>query len=126
MNARQVLYIDDDEDDQEIFQMALSEINDDIRCITTYDARLALNKLATQEWVPDLIFLDLNMPFMTGADFLEETKKQRDLHLIPIIVLSTSAQASIIQTMKEKGARDFLTKPGSYRELVSQLKSILR
>jgi DNA-binding response OmpR family regulator len=126
VNTRQILYIDDDDDDQEFFQFAVNQISDGIHCIITHDARLALHKLTTREWVPDIIFLDLNMPVMTGRQFLEEARKRKELNVIPVVILSTSAQLSTIRLMKEEGAQDFVTKPSSVHELAGRLKLILR
>jgi len=125
MIARQLLYIDDDEDDQELFQMAITEISNAFNCIAAYDATSALQKLISWEWKPDAIFLDLNMPEMSGRDFLKAIRAINELKDIPVFVLSTSSQPAIIQMVKEMGARDFITKPGSYPELVRILQSLL-
>jgi len=126
MKIRQLLYIDDDEDDQEIFQMAITEINDSIDCIAAYDASKALQKLINAEWKPDFIFLDLNMPVMDGQKFLQEVRKRNELKDIPVIIWSTSSHPSIIQLLKEMGAHDFITKPDSYPLVVRVLESFLR
>jgi CheY-like chemotaxis protein len=125
MRCRQLLYVDDDEDDQELFQMAVAEIDTGIECISAFDATTALQKLMDSEWKPDVIFLDLNMPVIDGREFLKRIRRRNDLHDIEVIVLSTSSHPSIIQSLKELGARDFVTKPGSYPELVNLLQSWL-
>jgi DNA-binding NarL/FixJ family response regulator len=126
MNFRQLLYIDDDEDDQELFQMAIAEIDDAIECFSELDATNALQKLIESEWKPDAIFLDLNMPNMNGREFLKELRRIRELNEIEVIVLSTSSHPSIVKSLKEMGVRGFITKPGSYQELVRVLQSCLR
>jgi len=126
MKIRQLLYIDDDEDDQEIFQMAITEINDSIHCIAANDALEALQKLINAEWKPEVIFLDLNMPVMDGQEFLQEVRKRNELRDIPVIIWSTSSHPSIVQLLKEMGAHDFITKPDSYPQLVKVLESLLR
>jgi CheY-like chemotaxis protein len=126
MNLRQLLYIDDDEDDQELFQMAIAEIDNAIECISELDATNALQKLIGSEWKPDAIFLDLNMPNMNGREFLKQVRRIEDLNAIEVIVLSTSSHPSIIKSLEEMGVRAFITKPGSYPELVRVLQSCLR
>jgi CheY-like chemotaxis protein len=126
MKCRQLLYVDDDEDDQELFQMAVAEIDDGIECISAFDATTAWRKLMDSEWKPNLIFLDLNMPVIDGWEFLKRIRRRNDFNDIEVIVLSTSSNPSIIQSLKEMGARDFITKPGSYPELVNLLQSWLR
>lgn len=122
MNPRELLYIDDDEDDQELFRMAVGEMNDQIKCISSLNAREALIKLENQEWTPDAIFIDLNMPVMTGQQFLQESRKRNVLNGIPVIILSTSHNPATIRTLKSMGAQDFLIKPGSYLELIQILE----
>lgn len=126
MNVRQLLYIDDDEDDQELFQMAITEINGSINCIAANSAFDALQKLINAEWKPEVIFLDLNMPVMDGQEFLREVRKRNELRNIPVIIWSTSSHPSVIQVLKEMGAHDFITKPDSYPQIVTVLESLLR
>lgn len=125
MAFRNLLLIDDDDEDQEIFITATSSISDSIQCTALSDASKALHRLTRKELTPDVIFLDLNMPVMNGQQFLAEIKKTEALKHIPVIIFSTSSQPSTIQAMKSLGAHAFITKPGLFDELVSILKPIL-
>lgn len=125
MPYRNILLIDDDEDDTEIFLTATEEISDKIICNTFFSAFVALKKLSAKEITPEVIFLDLNMPVMNGQQFLVEIKKNADLKSIPIIIFSTTSHIATIQTVKDLGAHDFITKPGRYDELVTLLKPLL-
>lgn len=125
MRFKNLLLIDDDEEDQEIFMTATSSISNSIECVAVSDASKALQRLSVKELNPDVIFLDLNMPVMNGQQFLAEIKKRDSLRDIPVIIFSTSSQPSTIQAMKNLGAHDFITKPGLFDELVSILKPIL-
>jgi CheY-like chemotaxis protein len=120
-----LLLIDDDEDDQEIFLTALSGISGSAKCTTFSNAREALEKLAKKHVNPDVIFLDLNMPLMNGQQFLTEIKKIETLKNIPVIIFSTSSQSSTKQQTKELGAYDFITKPDTFAELVQILKPMI-
>lgn len=124
MLYRNILLIDDDEDDHEIFLSALENVSDSVNCVTLSNAVIALKKLTSNELQADLIFLDLNMPLMNGQEFLAEIKSRQDLQEIPVIMLSTSASHSTAQQSKDLGAADFITKPDSYDELVRILKTI--
>jgi len=75
MPYSRVLLIDDDEDDQEIFLSAMSEVSTSAVCTAESSARLALQKLENREISVDVIFLDLNMPIMDGKQFLAALKK---------------------------------------------------
>lgn len=125
MRYHNILHIDDDEDDQEIFFTALEQVSKEISCISLNDASDALQKLSTNEIIPDLICMDLNMPGMNGLQFLGEIQKNAILQHIPVIVFSTSSNFLTIELTKQLGAFDFITKPGNYNELVNILTRIL-
>ena len=125
MTYRNLLLIDDDEDDQEIFLAALARVPARISCISISSAYAALQKLINKEIQPDVIFLDLNMPIMNGQQFLVEIKKNDGLKHIPVIIFSTSSHLGTIQLTKDLGAMDFITKPNKFDDLVSILRSFL-
>jgi len=66
MRYKNILLIDDDDEDQEIFLSAVEEVSNSASCIAFSGATEALKKLATKDINPDVIFLDLNMPIMNG------------------------------------------------------------
>lgn len=125
MTYKNVLLIDDDEDDQEIFLDAVMEVSTSITCNAISNAVEALNKLVSKILEPEVIFLDLNMPIMDGEQFLKEIKLHPELREIPVIIYSTTSVEQIILKMKSMGAHDFITKPNSFFELKSILKSLL-
>lgn len=125
MRFKNLMLIDDDEEDQEIFLAALNEISDTITCDTYNEASGALQILKSGNAQPDAIFLDLNMPVMNGQQFLMEIKKIDELKNIPVIIISTSSHNGTIQLTKELGAYDFVTKPNNFDNLVGLLKPFL-
>jgi CheY-like chemotaxis protein len=118
MKYSNLLIIDDDLDDQEIFCSALNQVSPHVACLALTNGMEALRKLKAKELNPDAIFLDLNMPIMSGQEFLIEIKQIERLDSIPVIIFTTSASPATIQETKELGAADFITKPHSYDELV--------
>lgn len=115
--------IDDDVDDQEIFSMALKYVDLPVTCITADDCGEALKKLAQDtSFIPDYIFLDLNMPKMNGKQCLKEIKKQAHLKHIPVIMYTTSLNQRDIAETKEIGASTYIIKPSNISELASVLK----
>lgn len=123
---KNILLIDDDYDDQEIFVMALEEISDSVKCIALTDAQNALELLEKKELTPDVIFLDLNMPVMNGQQFLVEIKKKEELKKIPIIIFSTSFHQATIELTKLLGAKDFITKPSNLPDLIEILTPLIK
>ncbi|HET7002966.1 MAG TPA: response regulator [Puia sp.] len=125
MQYKRILLIDDDEDDQELFQLALGELNNNIDCTVMAGAREALVYLKSEPKATDLIFLDLNMPIMTGQQFLAEIKHQPAIRGIPIIILSTTLGPPSVSDEESLGAMQFFTKPGNFHELKKILQNIL-
>ena len=119
--------IDDDDDDQEIFTLALSNIDEAINCITANDGIDALHKLNLDDsFIPDFIFLDLNMVRMNGRECLVEIKKIQRLQGVPIIIYSTSSEQKDISETKLLGAADYIVKPPSMTQLEKRLEQVLR
>jgi DNA-binding response OmpR family regulator len=119
--------IDDDDDDQEIFSLALNNIDQAISCVTANDGIDALHKLNIDNtFTPDFIFLDLNMVRMNGLECLAEMKKIQRLQNIPIIIYSTSSEQKDISASKLLGAADYIVKPPSMAQLEKRLEQVLR
>ncbi|OXA75913.1 hypothetical protein B0A65_20385 [Flavobacterium frigidimaris] len=116
MAYKNILQIDDDSDDCELFMEAL-ELVSTATYTAIYDPVEALRKLMQKEISPDVIFLDLNMPIMSGLEFLTEIKKKEGLKEIPIIIFSTSQLDDIIMEAKAHGADDFISKPNNFNDL---------
>lgn len=127
MNAsvRQVLIIDDDEDDCDIFADAIGMLDPDIDCQKVFSAKTALLLLTTPECKPDLIFLDLNMHVLDGKKCLAEIRKIDGAKEIPVIIYSTSRRASDVAETRALGAVHFITKPSSLSELCSEISFVL-
>lgn len=94
-------------------------------CITAVNGKVALEIVKADKVLPDIIFLDLNMPLMSGPQFLQEVNRQKVLQDIPIVVLTTSADASTKATMLKSGAAAFVTKPDKFSAWETVLRQIL-
>ncbi|MBA3901379.1 MAG: response regulator [Bacteroidetes bacterium] len=120
-----ILLIDDDLDDQFFFKEVIESINPTLNCETASNGKIALDELKVSASLPDIIFLDLNMPIMNGFDFLVEIKKEDKLNKIPVGIISTSNIMSEKELAKELGARFFITKPNDFNILRKKLQQIL-
>ena len=121
----QVLLIDDDEDDRDFFQFALESINNNIVYMGAESGYDALN-LLKKDPLPDYIFLDLNMPAMSGRECLIELKKSPALKHIPVIIFSTSSDPRDKEETKQLGAVDFITKPSKTSDLIKALNNFIQ
>jgi DNA-binding response OmpR family regulator len=115
--------IDDDTDDQEIFSLALNQINEDFECQVASNGLEGLQQLKKTRTLPDYIFLDLNMPKMNGKECLKELKKNDRLKTVPVIIYTTSSSTMDMADTKALGATAFITKPFSLTELTETLSS---
>ncbi len=120
-----ILVVDDDAEDMELFGQAVAEIDPTITCVEAYNGLEALKILKRNHWLPDYIFLDINMPLMNGRKCLEEIKSNDSYKRIPVIIYSTTRDAEQIRACRDLGA-DFLTKPESFDVLVTSLRKILK
>jgi DNA-binding response OmpR family regulator len=118
--------IDDDPDDQEIFCMALDELNPAIKRVMASNGEDGIKKLSLNPLVPpDYIFLDLNMPRMNGIECLKEIKKVNHLQKTKVIMYSNTDAHDVRELTKVLGADDFIVKPPSFLKLVEFLSAVL-
>ena len=75
---------------------------------------------------PGLILLDLNMPRMSGIEFLRIVKRDPDLCTIPIVALTTSAEKTDIMSSFENGVAGYLVKPVKFEAFVQSIETIDR
>lgn len=120
-----LLLIDDDEDDHFFFKDSIESINPTLHCETATNGKIALNKLKASASLPDLIFLDLNMPVMNGFEFLTQFKKENALNKVPVGIFTTSNSIRDKELAKDLGAIFFLTKPNDLKILQKKLQQIL-
>jgi DNA-binding NtrC family response regulator len=110
--------VDDDADDQEIFSMAVDDLEKSIDVITAYNCIEAVEKLENDHsFIPNCIFIDINMPKINGIDCLKAIKKLDWLESTPVYMYSTSADPRIIEESMQLGAKDFIVKPTQINEL---------
>jgi CheY-like chemotaxis protein len=115
---RTFFIVDDDMDDQELFIEAVNEVDNSIVCVSASNCEEALDLLKNKKMaMPDVIFLDLNMPRLNGKQCLAELKKHAHLRDIPVIIYSTSSERRDIEETTRLGASHFLTKPNKFDEL---------
>jgi len=126
MDAPVFFLIDDDIDDHEIFALALSEIKESAKCIFATDGFNGIEKLnINPSFVPDFIFIDMNMPRMNGLQCLSEIRKINRLENVPIFMYSTSADPKVILECEHLGASGFIKKQIHIADLQRALSRIL-
>ena len=125
VKSKNVFLVDDDADDQLFFTDALREIDSRISCSIANNGREALDYLRNQTMLPEILFLDLNMPFMNGYECLSQLKNEFRLSRIPVVIFTTSNDPRDAEITHQLGAEVFLSKPNEFRLLREKLEKIL-
>lgn len=118
-----LLCIDDDPEDIELFQEAIKIIDRSTTCVIAMNGKEGLAIL--NKTIPDYIFLDINMPVMDGKETLRLIRKDKRLESVPVVVLSTSNDRREKQACRDLGANYCFTKPGSFTQLIEELREAL-
>lgn len=120
-----ILFVDDDPEDFEIFREAFEQVNPDGQVVHHRDCDRALEFLRSNaEPLPDYIFLDVNMPTMTGEECLKLLKADPDLKKIPVIMYTTSVGPYEELKYRNMGATHSFEKPTRFPELVKLLRDL--
>ncbi|MDD7887716.1 response regulator [Flavivirga sp. 57AJ16] len=122
-----IILADDDADDRELFKEAIKESGLEAN-ITMFENGSNLIKHLRKPGVllPDILFLDLNMPCMSGVDCLNHLKKESELKDIAIVIYSTFSSDRDIETTFLAGASIYLNKPNNFQTLKNILKKVLQ
>ncbi len=128
--AAQVLLVEDNRGDAILTRLAFKRANivSDIVVAETGEKGLSILRREGEHVDaarPDLILLDLNLPFMHGQAFLAEVKEDPDLKRIPVIVLSSSSADGDVTASYDRHANGYITKPLSaetYDDIVTRIE----
>lgn len=120
-----ILLIEDDAIEVMKFNRVLKTLNLNHKIIEANNGEEALTILKEKEVVPDVIFLDLNMPKINGIDFLKILKEDDYLKYIPSIILSTSNNHNDILECYKIGIAGYVLKPLKYEDYVERIRKML-
>lgn len=121
-----LLLADDDTDDCIFFKEALQELPVTSTLHTVHDGVELMQLLTTQETsLPDVLFLDLNMPRKTGIECLSEIKKIEKLKDLPIVIYSTSCHTDTVEMLYSIGANYYIRKAAEFSNLKKTIHEVL-
>lgn len=123
-----VLLVEDNQDDIVFIQEALSETpyRVELNVVRDGDEAVAyLDRIAAGERrIPDLLFLDLNLPRMSGLEFLKEMRGRDRFRLVPVIVLTTSKAEDDIRKSYAHFANSYIVKPIDLNEFITLIRQV--
>jgi len=118
-----IVLADDDMDDCIFFKEALETIKILTNLTTVQDGEQLMQLLTSENYkLPQVLFLDINMPRKNGFECLAEIKQNEKLKDIPIVIFSTSLDVVVVDFLYNAGARYFIRKPAEF----SQFKKIIQ
>ncbi|MBC7863838.1 MAG: response regulator [Bacteroidia bacterium] len=119
-----ILLADDDKDDRFFFEKALKALPFPTKLTTVADGEQLLNYISeNSDKIPDVLFLDINMPRKNGAECLVEIKTDKRIKDFPVIIYSTSLNDTMADVLYEKGAHFYMRKC-DFSELVKSLQRV--
>ena len=121
MTARKILLVDDSETVLLMEQMILK--NQPYQLITAKNGMEGVKKAV--EFIPDLILMDVVMPKMNGFEAVNGLRRRDATSSVPIIMVTTQAEADSMETAYESGCNDYITKPIDGTELLTKVRNIL-
>ena len=117
-----IFLADDDKADCLLFKEALAELPVSAKLTTFENGELLMKRLAKkQNKLPDVLFLDLNMPRKNGFASLGEIKRNNELDGFPVIIFSTALEQDEVKQVFRDAAHYYICKPADF----SQLKKVI-
>lgn len=127
-----IIIADDNIDDQGFIKSALVDAGLNFEISSVYnglqlmDFMLMENSYKNNENnIPDLVLLDIGMPFMNGHEVLREMQKHELLTNVPVYIISASHTEENVKISSELGARGFYAKPGKYEDYHQIIEEII-
>lgn len=123
---REIIIIEDDEDDQNMIKMALSETDIRNKIVVLDNTVSAYEYLLEMKEPPFLIISDINMPGMSGLQLRDKLRDNQDLRhrFLPYVFLTTSSLPKYIWEAYSRCAQGYFIKPSSvtgWKTLISQI-----
>ena len=122
MPPKQILVIEDEMDIREMLAFRLKK--EKFHVIEASEGMSGLKKALEEQ--PDLVLLDLMLPFTSGLDILRKIRANRKVAQMPIIIVSAKGDESDVVVGLELGADDYIIKPFNMPILIARINTLLR
>lgn len=121
-----VLLADDDDDDRLLFEDALEDLGYPTKLTLAINGVELMEALKRKENpLPQILFLDLNMPLKNGVECLSEIRADKDFDALKIVIYSTSLIKETVDKLYMNRADYYIQKPSDYEGLKKVIKNVL-
>jgi CheY-like chemotaxis protein len=117
-----ILAVDDDEDNLLLLAYALEPLGCSL--LTAVDGRSALS--LARSYQPDLILLDVLMPYMNGVEVVSQLREDPKIKTIPVIAVTALAIAEDRERLLQVGFNDYISKPYMLEDIEASVRRYLR
>ena len=125
VTTMKVLLIEDDLIEVMKLKRSISKLDMDVTLVEAKNGEEALDLLKDSQSLPDLIFLDLNMPKINGIEFLKILKSDDVLRYLPTVILTTSSNRKDVLECYKVGVAGYILKPLKYDEYLEKIQKTL-
>jgi CheY-like chemotaxis protein len=122
-NTLHILLADDDSDDSFLFNEAVEQSELPLTLSRAEDGNQLLTFLES-EGSPDVLFLDVNMPYKNGIECLHEIRANEKYDNLPIVIYSTTNYKVNIDACYQGGADFYVVKPNSFEQILTMIKTV--
>jgi CheY-like chemotaxis protein len=123
MTSKNIFLVEDNKDDQFFFEEAIDKIENAVLLGMAVDGEKALLALRNSPVLPDIIFMDINMPRMNGIECLMHLANDRQLRHLPVVMLTSSTGE--LELARSLGAKAFIKKIANQNLMCTRLAEMI-
>lgn len=120
--TKRILIADDEPAVRQLLELVLRSQGYDVFVTQNGDQLVR----TAQEWIPDLVIVDLMMPQMDGYEAIRQLRNDTRTAHVPMLILTARSTAEDVVTGFDTGADDYVTKPFNIPELLARIRAHLR
>lgn len=121
--AFKLMSVDDSRTIRRIVSSYAKDLAPEVEIIEAANGQEALDRCA--ESIPDLIILDVNMPVMNGEECLEKLRSQEETKNIPVVMLTTESEKSLVVKVLQLGVQQYIIKPFEKQEFLDKVGGVV-
>jgi len=123
-----VLHVEDDDGDAHLVVRCLGQRSTPVRIRRVSDGREAMSTfqeiLKGSMEMPNLVFLDLKLPYYNGLEILRRVRSEEMFGDLPVVILTSSDVISDVEACEEAGCTEYVVKPMDYADLRTALNEV--